>query len=185
MRAEDGGPSSMIRKIIRYIVPFVCLAVLSCRHAQPSTHTATGDDLQRIEVRNGDAYDLNRRTIPHADETGKGFLDIQSMVLLKQLADIQKASKDETETRAKLDWYSVNYRDLANSYYGNFFSYRQKKYFLIIVGVWALLGIAGALLSAYCPGFFLGKFLLRLIPAAHPFSFMRDKLVSAKSNGVA
>jgi hypothetical protein len=126
------------------------LAASGCKPNVART-SATGNALERIEVRVEDAHANVERAIPHTDPTGKVYLDSASGGLLNAIADTPTRKKADKKKDAVVTWYV---RDDAMAWselkaeHGHFFSIKQRHLFGLF---WIIVG-ASYLAIALLPG---------------------------------
>lgn len=147
-------------------------AIIGCK-AKPYLAGKGATDLARAQSTFAAAAANVDAAKPHADATGQELLTVaqdQHALGQEQLAG---AAKEMNRMQKSI----LDVTNRLNYWLDSFWSYRQIKYFWIIVGgatlVWLILGF----LSIYLPVGGVGSSIIRALPLMNPFAWVRDQLV--------
>lgn len=167
-----------IRDVVKLALLFTLLLVMcyGCGGKNPARVNATGDAITRAQVRGESAYVHVERAKPFTNGDGKVHLSTASDDLLQQQTDLSEAKTALAAERANYWRLNREFESFKARLFVRLGLFIQHIVWTI-VGLWAVAGIVGALLPA--GGW--GSTILRAIPFANIFAWIRDRFVHPPS----
>lgn len=147
------------------------VVTLSCRSKTIPLSNATGESITRAQVRGDSAQSHVKQAIPDSSPTGKVHLQTAVIELDWQRGDLVDAKLSLQAERRAAAKLQAAYDALSTRWYVKVG--RSIQWFIgIALVLWAGIGIAGAIVGA-TP---LGMGLMRLLPFANPFVWLRSRI---------
>lgn len=168
------------------ILLLACVLAGCSASKKPAPITAVGNAIARADAHTDSAAARVEEAKPHSNNIGKALLDVAGKELaaagvdhIEAASQLEQAAKDHNFERARAD--------KAEGFWGYRWGKRIQAWLTLIIVTWATLGVVSIVTGVMAGPWINGalatvcKEIIRWLPLAAPFSWVRDMIRSRKN----